>query len=173
MNELKSYSKDVNINGNLVNAYFICKRKFWLYARQLNPSPNIDLLLLGRLISENTYSREKKEIFLDIIKIDLVKKLDQNIIVCEVKKSSKGLEAAKMQVAFYLLKLKERGINAKGEILIPKEKKIVPFELTDDIETLLVNSIKDMQNLTAQEIPPPVVKTSFCKNCAFVEFCYA
>lgn len=162
----------MNITGNLVNAYFICKRKFWLYARQLNPDPDVDLLLFGRLISENTYPREKKEIILDGAKIDFVKRLDQHIIVCEVKKSSQGFEAAKMQLAFYLMKLKEKGIHVKGEILIPKEKKIIPFELTSDIEMFLINSIKEMQNLIAQKIPP-VVESSFCKNCAFVEFCYA
>lgn len=161
------------LSGNLVNAYFICKRKFWLYARQFNPDPEIDLLLLGRLISENTYRREKKEIVFDGAKIDIVKKLDQDIVVCEVKKSSKGLDAAKMQLAFYLLKLKERGINAKGEILIPKEKKTIPFELTPDSEILIINSIREMQNLVKQDIPPPVVKTFFCKKCVFVEFCYA
>ncbi|MGC9093865.1 MAG: CRISPR-associated protein Cas4 [Bacteroidota bacterium] len=163
----------MRITGNLVNAYFICKRKFWLYARQFNPDPEMDLLLLGRLISENTYQRERKEIFFDEVKIDLVKKLNENIVVCEVKKSSKGLEAAKMQLAFYLLKLKRNGINAKGEILLPKEKKIIAFELDEETEKILNNAIQEMKVIAEHELPPPLVKTSFCKKCAFMEFCWA
>ncbi len=163
----------MRLTGNLVNAYFICKRKFWLYARQFNPDPEFDLLLLGRLISENTYRKEKREIFLDDVKIDLIKRLNENIIICEVKKTSKGLEAAKMQLAFYLIKLKTRGINAKGEILIPEEKKVISLELDEEIEKVMAKAMDDMKAIAEQDTPPPVVKIPFCKKCAFVEFCYS
>lgn len=163
----------MHINGNLINAFFICKRKFWLYARQFNPDPETDLLILGRIISENTYSRGKKELFLDGVKIDLVRKLDKSIAICEIKKSSKGLEAAKMQLAFYLLNFRKKGINVKGEILIPKEKKIIALDLDEKTEKLLYDATKNMQEIAKQDTPPPAIKTSFCRRCAFVEFCYA
>jgi CRISPR-associated exonuclease Cas4 len=161
------------LTGNLVNAYYICKRKFWLYARQFNPDPETDLLLLGRIISERSYQREKKEILFEGGKIDLVKRDGQDVIICEIKKSSKGLKAAMMQLAFYFKKLKEKGVYAKGEILIPEEKKKVPFELTQELEDELENGIKDMQQIMVNNNPPPVLKTNFCKNCAFFEFCFA
>ncbi|MGB9765831.1 MAG: CRISPR-associated protein Cas4 [Candidatus Saccharicenans sp.] len=163
----------MHITGSLVNAYFICKRKFWLYARQFNPDPENDLLVLGRIISESAYKRQKKELSFDGVRIDLVRKLDKNIVVCEIKKTSKGLDAARMQLGFYLLNLREKGINVKGEILIPKEKRIIAFELDEKTEKLLNEAIENMQEIAKQDTPPPVNKTSFCRKCAFFEFCFA
>ncbi|MBC7196128.1 MAG: CRISPR-associated protein Cas4 [Deferribacterales bacterium] len=161
------------ITGNLVNAFFICRRKFWLYARQFNPDPENDLLLLGRLISERSFSREKKELSFDGIKIDLMKKSDKGLLICEIKKSSKGIEAAKMQLAFYLSKLKKHGINVEGEILIPKEKKRITLNLDENIENLLQAAIENMEEIAQKTSPPPVIRNSFCRKCAFIEFCYA
>jgi len=163
----------MHLTGNLVNAYFICKRKFWLYARQFNPDPETDLLLIGRIISEGSFRREKKEILFDGGKIDLVKREGQDVIVCEIKKSSKGLKAAMMQLAFYFKKLREKGVHAKGEILIPGERRKVPFELAPELEDELENGIEDMQQIMVDNNPPPILKTSFCKKCAFFEFCFA
>jgi len=163
----------MQITGNLVNAYFICPRKFWLFVRQFNPDPENDLLMLGRLISENSYSREKKELSFDGIKVDLIKKSDKGLLVCEVKKTSKGIEAAKMQLGFYLLKLKNNGINVEGEILIPKEKKRIAFSLDENTENLLQAAITNMQEIAQNTSPPPVNKSPFCRKCAFIEFCYA
>jgi len=163
----------MHLAGNLVNAYYICKRKFWLYARQFNPDPETDLLLLGKIISEESYQREKKEILFEGVKIDLVKKEDQELIICEVKKSSKGLKAAMMQLAYYFKKLREKGIYPKGEILIPKEKRRIPFELTEEIEKELENGLFEMKSIMLDDNPPAVYKTSFCKNCGFFEFCFS
>ena len=161
------------ITGNLVNAYFICRRKFWLYGRQFNPDPDNDLLVYGKVINETFYQRLKKEIQFDHFKIDLIKKDNKNLIVCEVKKSQKGLEAAKMQLAYYLFRLKNLGIIAEGQILIPKEKKIIPFHLNNKIEQKLLEALKYMKEILNKDLPPPVVKTGFCKNCAFQDFCWA
>jgi len=162
----------MHFTGNLVNAYFICPRKFWLYARQFNPDPEADLLILGRIISEESYRREKKEYVLDGMKIDFVKRRGKEIIICEVKKSSIGIKAAIMQVCFYLKKLKDKGINARGEILVPKEKKKIPIELTKDLEEELEKSILEMKAIMADEKPPKPMKNIFCKNCAFYELCF-
>jgi CRISPR-associated exonuclease Cas4 len=162
----------MHITGNLVNAYYICKRKFWLYARQFNPDPENDLLLLGRIISEESYHREKKELLFEGGKIDLLRKDGHDIIICEIKKSSRGLKAAIMQLAYYLMKLKENGVYARGEILIPKEKKKIPLELTYEIEKEIENAISDMKTIMIDNKPPQAHKTGFCKNCGFYEFCF-
>jgi len=161
------------ITGNLVNAYFICKRKFWLYARQLNPDPEMDFLLLGKLISEETYKRHKKEVQLEGIKIDLIKKAEEEVIVCEIKKSSKGLKAAMMQLAYYIKRLREVGIYPRGEILIPKEKKRIPFELNEELEKELERALHEMKFLMICDNPPAILKTNYCKKCSFFEFCFA
>jgi len=81
--------------------------------------------------------------------------------------------AAKMQLAFYLWKLKKHGINVEGEILIPKEKKRIAFNLDENTENLLQAAIENMEEIAQKTSPPPVIKSPFCRKCAFIEFCYA
>ena len=78
-----------------------------------------------------------------------------------------------MQLAYYIKRLKEFGINAKGEILIPKENKKINFELIPEIEEELEKGIEEMKRLSDEELPPTVKKTSYCKNCGFSDFCFA
>ena len=78
-----------------------------------------------------------------------------------------------MQLAFYLSKIKGMGIEAKGELLFPKEKKKLEVELTSEIE----NELKDVENnilkIINTELPPKAEKNRFCKNCGYNEFCWA
>lgn len=161
------------ITGNTINAYYVCKRKLWLFMRQIMPNRNYELLELGRLISNETYLREKKEISLEGMKIDIVKKEHSSIVIGEIKKSSSCLKAAKMQLVFYLYQLKKEGINLKGEILIPKEREKIPIELTDELEDELNRAISDIEEISSKEIPPSKEKIKFCTHCAYREFCWA
>ncbi|MCD6407750.1 CRISPR-associated protein Cas4 [bacterium] len=140
----------MKITGTLVNAYFVCKRKVWLFAHELSPDPDLELLEIGRLISEETYKREKKEITLEGMKIDIVRSSNGNILVGEIKKSSKELKSSIMQLVFYLYNLKKQGLDFKGEILIPKEKKKIKIELTPELEDELKKCLKEIKNLTSQ-----------------------
>jgi len=87
-------------------------------AHELNPNQEDSFLEIGRLIHDDSYKREKKEISVSNMKIDLIKKKDGELIVGEIKKSSHFELPARMQLAFYLYKLRKRGIDAKGELLI-------------------------------------------------------
>jgi len=160
------------ITGSLINSYFICPRKTWLFAHQLSPDPDWELLELGRLITEETYKRDKKELSGEGMKIDVLKREDGDIVVGEIKKSSKGLKAAKMQLLFYLYKLKKQGVNLKGEILIPKEKKKIKVELTPELESELKKTFTSIREIILQDKPPEPVKTKFCNHCAYKEFCW-
>ncbi len=162
-----------HITGNTINAYYICKRKLWLLMRQIMPDKNYELLELGRLTSNETYLREKKEIPFEGMKIDIIKKEHDNVIIGEVKKSSSCLKAAKMQLVFYLYQLKKEGIDLKGEILIPKEREKIPIELTDELEDELNNTINSIEEISSKETPPPKEKIRFCTHCAYREFCWA
>ena len=160
------------ITGTLVWYYFICKRQLWLMSREITPFEDDDLLELGRLISEESYRRSVKEINIENIKIDFLKKENNSIVVCEIKKSSKFLEAAKMQLLFYLYKLKQKGTKVKGELLIPREKKKIELKLTDEIETKIINTIKKIREIIKNPTPLPLIKTKFCNKCAYREFCW-
>ena len=164
---------EVRVTGNIVQYYYICKRKIWLSARQISPDQDNPHLALGRFISESTYKRNKKEIRLENIVVDLSKLDDEKIIVGEVKKSSKATEAAKMQLAFYLYTLKEHGIEAEGELLFPKEKKKEKVILDEKLNQKLENAIEEIKEIAGKEIPPPAVKIRYCTNCAYREFCWS
>jgi len=83
----------------------------------------------------------------------------------------KGQKLCKL--AFYLLRLKEQGIIANGEILIPKERKKIPVSLTEELENELNEAIEDIERIIIQDRPPQMEKIKFCTNCAYREFCFS
>lgn len=163
----------MKITATMIWYYYVCKREVWLASRELSPNQEDYFLEMGRLIHENTYQRERKEINMPYMKIDVIKKQDGKYVVCEIKKSSRFLLPAKMQLAFYLYQLKEKGIDLKGELLIPKEKKRIPLELTQDLQTQLKEAQVEISKIIKNDIPPQPQETHWCKKCAYNEFCWA
>lgn len=142
-------------------------------AHQITPdedNPNIDL---GRFIGEHTYQRDKKEISVGHIKLDILRKEKGRVVVGEVKKSSRFEDSATMQLAFYLLELRERGVEATGELLFPKERKKIRVEL-DDARTAELEKVRtDILRLIYQAAPPAPRRIGYCRNCAYAEFCWS
>ena len=164
---------DLNVTGTLVWYYYICPREVWLMARQLTPdedNPNIDM---GRFIGEHAYKREKKEISVGHIKMDVIRREKGQLVIGEVKKSSKYEKSALMQLAFYLLELKERGLEAVGELMFPKEKRKIRVELTDELIAELEKAKGEILRIIYQDMPQPPKKIVFCRNCAYAEFCWS
>jgi len=164
---------DKFITGTLIWYYFICKREVWLMSRQINPFQDNPFLDIGRYIQNTSYQREKKSIRIQNIEIDLIQKIDGKYVIAEVKKSSKFLESAKMQLVFYLSLLKRYGINTEGELLFPEERKRVKVMLDRKIQQKLDNAIKDIRHIISQNTPPPPIRVVWCKNCAYKDFCFA
>ena len=161
------------ITGTLIWYYYICQREVWLMAHEINPEQDNSFLELGRLLHEESYPREKKGLETSGMKIDLIKKGKEGLIVGEIKKSSRFLQPAKMQLAFYLFKMKEAGIKASGELLIPKEKKRIKVELNEEVEKELQRSMNNILNIITLNKPPPPQKINYCRNCAYREFCWS
>ncbi len=128
---------------------------------------------IGRLISQESYKKEKKEIHLENIVIDLLKTEGENVVIGEVKKSSRFEKSAKMQLAFYLLKLKQLGVEATGQLLFPKEKKKITLTLTKELEEEVEFTQKKIKEIIQAELPPPAKKTKFCSKCGYQEFCWS
>lgn len=164
---------DLHVTGTLVWYYYICKREVWLMARNIVPEQDNANVDLGRFIQENTYQRDKKEISLGHIKLDILRKENGQVVVGEVKKSSKYEESAKMQLAFYLSELKEVGIDAVGELMFPKEKKKVKVELNQELINEIDRAKRDILRIIYFEKPPEPKKIALCRNCAYAEFCWA
>lgn len=163
----------IPITGTLIQSYKICNRQTWLMAHQIVPDQENQYIEIGRLIDEESYSREKKKVHLENIVLDFVTSDDGDVIVGEVKKSSRAQDSARMQLAFYLQKLKQNGLNAKGILMFPEERKRVVVELTPELEKELEEMTDQIQKIILQELPPSPKKIGFCKNCGYKEFCWS
>lgn len=93
---------DISINGTLIWYYYICQREVWLISHGIEADQEDENIQIGKWIHENSYSREKKELDFGNIKVDITDNKDGSLIIQEIKKSSKFIKSAKMQLLFYL-----------------------------------------------------------------------
>lgn len=164
---------DTPLTGTLVWYYAICKRECWLMAHQIEPERDNDLLAQGRLNTEAHYEREKKEVTLPGgVRVDKVRREDGQLVLSEIKKSSKFLPAAKLQLAYYLWVLEAEGVEATGEVLVPDERKREPVNL-GDIRATLEAAMRDIGGIVLQPTPPRAEWLHYCKTCAYNEFCWS
>ncbi|MGC8588553.1 MAG: CRISPR-associated protein Cas4 [Hydrogenobaculum sp.] len=160
-----------NVNGTLIWYYYICKREVWLIGHGIEADQENDFILLGRHIHDIFYKNYKKEFMIDnTIKIDII---PGNYVIGEIKKSSKYLKSATMQLAFYIYYMKQKGIHLNGELMIPEERKRIKVFLTEDIEKELENAIKDIKTILSYEKPPKPEKIQYCNRCAYKEMCWS
>lgn len=163
---------DINVNGTLVWYYFVCKREVWLMAHSLVPDQDDVNIDLGRFIHENSYIREKKELTIGNVKVDVLSKKDGYLMVGEVKKTSKYTESAKMQLAYYLLELKRHGLEGTGVLMFPKERKRIEITLDDELIKELEKIESEILRICYAPYPEEPSKINFCKNCGYNEFCW-
>lgn len=161
------------VTGTLVWYYAICPREAWLMAHQMEPEKDFDLLAEGRLNQEAHYKRATKELSLPGMRLDQVRREGDKLIVSEVKKSSRFLPATRLQLGYYLWRLAEEGMEASGEILVPKERKREVVELTPELRAEVEEMVARIEALVREPVPPPTIKIPFCKKCAYAEFCWS
>lgn len=162
-----------SVTGTLVWYYYVCKREVWLMAHELNPEEDNPFIEIGRILHKDAYQREKKEITVGNMKLDIIKKADGQTIVAEIKKSLSFELPARMQLAFYLYRLKEMGIMSNGELLVPKERKRRVVKLDEGTEKELKNAMSEIEKIISKESPPEPEKSRFCRKCGYREFCWA
>lgn len=159
-----------NITGVMIDYYFICKRKLWLFSNYITLEQENENVLLGKLIDENSYSCEKKHILIDgTINIDFIKNWE---VIHEVKKTESMEEANIWQLKYYLYFLKKRGINIKKGILdYPKLKKRKEIFLESGDEQNIEQMIENIEKIIFREEIPKFEKTKICKKCAYYDYC--
>jgi len=163
----------MKISGHIIQAYLICPRQAWLMSRNIIGDQYNDFMMIGRLLSEETYKREKKEIKIGGNIIDVLKSKDGVVTLIEVKKSSKAIEASMKQLLFYMYSLRHKVKNITGEIRVPTEKKVVKVELTDE-SILEIENLTDIISCMLEENKPPALeRNKYCKTCSQLEFCWA
>jgi CRISPR-associated exonuclease Cas4 len=94
-------------------------------------------------------------------------------LIAEIKKSSKNQKSALMQLAFYLYYFKyKKGVELRGKLVFPKEKKQIEIKLNGELERELEETIKGIKNIVKLPKPPPAEWNSYCKNCAYKAICW-
>ncbi|HBQ87011.1 MAG TPA: CRISPR-associated protein Cas4 [Syntrophomonas sp.] len=164
---------EFQVNGTLIWYYYICKRQVWLMAHALGPDQEDNNIYQGRTIHEFSYQRDKKEINLGNVKIDLVRSEKGQLVIGEIKKSSKFLTSATRQLQFYLWQIEQMGIAAGGELFIPEEKQRIEVTLDEEARLELETATKEIIDIVEKAAPPPAQKIKWCKPCAYAEFCWA
>ncbi|MEW6735945.1 MAG: CRISPR-associated protein Cas4 [Acidobacteriota bacterium] len=157
--------------GTEINYYFICHRKLWLFAHQITMEQESDRVALGRLVHEESYSRDRKEIEIDgHIKLDFLR---NHNVVHEVKLSDKMEASHRWQLLYYLYYLKRKGIvDIVGEIDYPKLKQKTPVELTAELEQELEILLSKIDQVIIQPIPPVMEYMKICRTCSYAELCW-
>lgn len=159
------------ISGLHIQYYFVCKRKLWLYSKNIGFEEENERVLDGKLLHDKAYNyADQKELMIDQhFKIDVL----DGEYVREVKLSRKMKKADRYQLLFYLYQLKKRGLVRKGLISYTKEKRTEEVILTDEGEKRLKKVIREIENIIQSKSVPPLLKKPYCKSCAYFDFCFA
>ena len=159
------------INGTLINYYRHCKTQLWLHAHRINLEDNSEDVRIGKVLHEINENKVQ-EVSFENIKLDKITKE----YVVEVKKSDSDIEAAKLQLLYYLYRLKQKGIAKKGRLeLFEKKKsnaKIYTVILDEKEEAKLLEILEDINQLIDLPTPPKPTFTNKCKRCAYYEYCF-
>ncbi len=159
------------ITGVLVNYYFICKRKLWLFAYDIRMEHTSETVAMGKLIDETTFTRRKKGINIDdVVNIDFFAFPGY---ISEVKKSDVMSEADEWQIKYYIYYLKKKGVEVKGILHYPKLKKRKVVELTEEDEIQLEEILQNIEEILKMKVPPaPVKQKGVCRKCSYFEMCF-
>lgn len=160
----------VRITGVKVNYYHVCKTKLWLFSHNINLEKGNDNVALGKILHEDRYKKNSKNITIDGISIDFVK-TGKRIEIHEIKKSKKMDAADRAQLLFYLYFLKKRGFDAIGVLNYPLLNKIEKIEMNTEDETKTERDIEEIKKIVLGSMPLPVHK-KICSKCAYEEFCF-
>ena len=164
---------DRGIGGTLVWYYAICERQVWLLARNILPEQDDNNIRVGRLLDEMTYPRERQR-GVNVDNTIVIDFLGDQGVVAEVKKSSRALKAARLQVAYYLYYLKHnKGFETEAVILVPEERRRHRVELTPELEAEVEQAIREIEMLRASSAPVKARRGMRCRRCAYAPICWA
>ncbi|PLV58082.1 CRISPR-associated protein Cas4 [Thermotoga sp. KOL6] len=138
-------------------------------SRNVVPDQSNPYLELGRFIHEEYNSG----LTLPGMKVDVLFEKNGMRIVGEVKKSSASVKGARYQLLYYLMRLEEEGLKARGEIIIPNEDKRIPVELDEESRKELRNIIVQIHEVLSKDIPPSPSRKSICRKCGYELFCFS
>lgn len=162
----------MKITGTIINYYFHCKRQCYLFANRINMEDNSEDVRIGRVLHEiRAKDGKNTEIKYDNMVLDKI----TDKYIEEFKKSDADVQAARMQLLFYLKNLADKGVK-KEERLVCKEKnkneKIEKIVLDDITEKELNQCLNEIEVLINSTNVPNVENDKKCSKCAYYEYCY-
>ncbi|WP_159721612.1 CRISPR-associated protein Cas4 [Enterococcus sp. CSURQ0835] len=180
----------MRITGNIINYYFVCQRKLWLFSHGLRYETSHENVQLGKLLDQSSYQKKKKQIQIDgtilisadtqtekLISIEgsiAVDFLEEWKIIHEVKKSRAIEPAAVWQLKYYLYFLEQQGIEVeKGFLDYPKLRERQEIKLTAADRKAVEQLLLKVLDVTLQDTSPAVEKLTYCSKCAYYEYCFS
>ncbi|WP_137663639.1 CRISPR-associated protein Cas4 [Enterococcus hulanensis] len=161
----------MKITGNMINYYFVCQRKLWLFSQGLQYEEENENVQLGKLLDTSSYKDKRKQIMLDgTINIDF---LEEWKVLHEVKKSRAIEPAAIWQLRYYLYYLQEKGVPVeKGYIDYPKLRERLEVTLDEEKKNELEEIIEAIETVVTQNDAPKAEKKKLCTKCAYYDYCF-
>lgn len=176
--------------GTEVAYYFICARKLWFFAHNIQCEQESDAVRMGKHIHKTSYKREKKEVSIDgVIVVDWID--HKEMIIHEVKKSARMETSHIWQLKYYMWYLEQKGMHIAdedsvvdfpdnlekrgytGELNYPELRQTEPVILTKaDRQEIEQKILPDIQKIIHRPKPPRTVEWKVCKNCSYNELCY-
>jgi len=158
------------ITGTQINYYFVCHRKLWLFSHNIGMEHTSEAVEIGNLLHEHSYTRKRKEIQFEGIKIDF---FDKNRGVINEIKKSKAIEQSHIwQLKYYIHYFKKLGIEVTGQVDYPLLRRRQAVDLTPEDEAQLEKIIGGIRSVTSAEIPPSPISRKLCKKCSYYELCF-
>ena len=161
----------MNVTGIMIYYYFICYRRLWYFANQINMEQNSELVEIGKIIDETTYTKEKKQILIDnIINIDFIR---NGAVLHEVKKTKSIEDAGIWQIKYYMYYLENKGVkNIQAKIDFPLLRESKEIILEDEDRKILDNVIKNIKEIVEMDKPPKTINSKICTKCSYYDLCY-
>ncbi|MCI8587525.1 MAG: Dna2/Cas4 domain-containing protein [Clostridia bacterium] len=161
----------MNITGIMIYYYFVCQRRLWYFINQINMEQNSELVKIGKILDETTYTREKKQILIDnTINIDFIK---NKAVLHEVKKTKAVEEAGIWQIKYYIYYLENKGVqDIKAKIDFPLLRETKEVILEDKDREILKNVIIHIEEIGKMDKPPEIIDSRICRKCSYFDMCY-
>lgn len=162
----------MEFTGKELNYLHVCRRKLWLFRHGIRPELENELVQLGMLLGEQSFSRQEKEIAIGEIGV-----LDwadfKDGIIHETKRGKSPGGGDEAQVRYYLFFLNGRGIPAYEAVIhypSRRETTIVPWN--EEAARMVEEDLAACEAVVSGPLPS-LERRSYCKKCAYEEICFA
>ena len=162
----------MRVSGVQFHAYHVCKTQLWFLSHQLSMEDSSEDVQLGKLLHEEHYPRQAKNIPLERVKLDFVSTLD-GLEVWEIKKSPSLEYAHVWQLKYYLYLLSLQGIRVKrGVLAYPALRRAKSVYLTEEDIHLIEEKLTRIERIVEGPPPHPLWRP-YCKGCSYALLCWS